>query len=250
MYHYGASSGFPSQTFNATNYWVDVVFTTSTGGSGDTTPPTVTGNAPAQGATGVAANSTVTATFSEAMDASTVNGTTVDLHDSAMALVTANVSYSATTRTATLTPAAALAAGATYTATVHGGTTDPRVKDSAGNALAADVSWSFTIASGTGGCTGANPIVVENCLTGNPPSEWDITGVGDTSIQGFATDISVNRGSTVSFKINTNATTYRFDIYRLGYYGGMGARKVATVTPSATPAADPARLPDRRRRPA
>ena len=73
-----------------TNYWVDVVFTTA-GGSGDTTPPTVTGNAPAQGATGVAANSTVTATFSEPMDASTVNATTVELRNAANALVTATV---------------------------------------------------------------------------------------------------------------------------------------------------------------
>ena len=29
----------------------------------------------------------------------------------------------------------------------------------------------------------------------------------------------------------TNATSYRLDIYRLGYYGGLGARRVATITP-------------------
>ena len=68
---------------------------------------------------------------------------------------------------------------------------------------------------------------------------------GDPSIQGFATDISVNRGQTVSFKVDTNATDYRFDIYRLGYYGGLGARKIATVTPSATlPQSQPACLND------
>ena len=78
-----------------------------------------------------------------------------------------------------------------------------------------------------------NPVVCENQQTGNPSSEWDIDGAGDSTIQGFATDISVNRGQTVSFKIDTDATTYRLDIYRMGYYGGMGARKVATVTPSA-----------------
>ena len=81
---------------------------------------------------------------------------------------------------------------------------------------------------------GANEIVVENCQTGSPRSEWDISGAGDTSIQGFATDISVNRGTTVSFKISTPATSYRIDIYRMGYYGGDGARKVATISPSAT----------------
>ena len=79
----------------------------------------------------------------------------------------------------------------------------------------------------------SNPIVVENAKPGNPSSEWDIDGAGDSSIQGFATDISVNKGETIRFKIKTNATNYRLDIYRLGYYGGLGARKVATVTPSA-----------------
>ena len=50
-----------------------------------------------------------------------------------------------------------------------------------------------------------NAIVAENCLPGNLPSEWDISGAGDSTIQGFATDISVNQGGTVSFKINTPA---------------------------------------------
>ena len=79
----------------------------------------------------------------------------------------------------------------------------------------------------------SNPIVVENAKPGNPPSQWDISGSGDASIQGFATDISVNRGGTIRFKIKTNATNYRLDIYRLGYYNGLGARLVATVSPSA-----------------
>jgi hypothetical protein len=78
----------------------------------------------------------------------------------------------------------------------------------------------------------SNPIVCENALAGNPASEWDVAGAGDATIQGFATDISVNHGQTISFKVKTQASQYRVDIYRLGYYGGMGARKVATVQPS------------------
>src|SRR5262250_1732357 len=90
-----------------------------------------------------------------------------------------------------------------------------------------------------------NAIVAENCLAGNPPSEWDVTGEGDQSIQGFATDISVNAGETISFKIDTDATNYRLDIYRLGYYGGFGARLVAVVQPSAPlPQTQPACLND------
>ena len=91
------------------------------------------------------------------------------------------------------------------------------------------------------GC-GSNPIVCENMLAGAPASEWDVPVAGDATIQGFATAISVNRGETVRFKIKTTATSYRLDIYRMGYYNGMGARKVATVNPSVGTAADAARL--------
>ena len=91
-------------------------------------------------------------------------------------------------------------------------------------------------AQGPGPCAPptSNPIVCENQLVGNPDSEWDISGAGDDTIQGFATDISVDQGRTISFKIDTDATSYRLDIYRMGYYDGMGARKVATVNPSVS----------------
>ncbi|PYR42224.1 MAG: hypothetical protein DMF93_06310, partial [Acidobacteria bacterium] len=81
----------------------------------------------------------------------------------------------------------------------------------------------------------ANLISAENALGGNLASEWDIAGSGDASIQGFATDISVNTGATVSFKINTDAS-FSIDVYRLGYYGGAGARKVATTNASSASA--------------
>jgi len=69
-------------------------------------------------------------------------------------------------------------------------------------------------------------------LPGNPVSAWYIDGAGSPNIRGFATDISVNVGQTVFFKIATNASAYRIDIYRLGYYQGNGARLVASVSPS------------------
>ena len=90
-----------------------------------------------------------------------------------------------------------------------------------------------------------NKIATENGLPGSPASEWDIAGAGDANIQGFATDISVNHGETVNFKIDTDSTDYRLDIYRMGYYGGMGARKIATIQPSAAlPQAQPACITD------
>ena len=79
----------------------------------------------------------------------------------------------------------------------------------------------------------ANAIEAENCQAGVPQSTWDVSGAGDATIQGFATDISVNRGGTIGFKVKTPAAAWRLDIYRMGYYGGSGARLVATVNPSA-----------------
>src|SRR2546422_1987725 len=88
-----------------------------------------------------------------------------------------------------------------------------------------------------------NAIVTENLLAGSPSSQWDVSGAGDQSIQGFATDISVNKGSTVLFKIDTDASAYRIDIYRLGYYRGNGARLVGTgVITAALPQNQPSPL--------
>jgi len=50
VYLYG-SGGFPNQTWNSSNYWVDAVFTITP--PGDTTPPTVTSRVPATAATNV-----------------------------------------------------------------------------------------------------------------------------------------------------------------------------------------------------
>ncbi len=110
----------------------------------DTTPPTVTSVGPQSGAVDIAGGAVVTAVFSEAMDPATVNGTTFELRDSGSNLVAATVSYDAGTQTATLTPSSPLANSSAYTALVRGGASDPRVKDVAGNALAADYSWGFT----------------------------------------------------------------------------------------------------------
>lgn len=101
----------------------------------------------------------------------------------------------------------------------------------------------------TFGCTPpmANDIACENSKPGNPSSEWDIGngGAGDLTIQGFATDISVNQGGTIFFKINTPAKNYTIKIYRIGYYQGNGARFIASVTPSATlPQSQPACISD------
>jgi len=102
--------------------------------------------------------------------------------------------------------------------------------------------WELDIPGLNAQC-GANATVCENLQAGAPSSEWDITGAGDTSLQGFATDISVNHGTTIGFKVDTTAQLFPIDIYRLGYYGGMGARKVASL-PGMTGRSQPACLKD------
>jgi len=111
---------------------------------GDTTPPTVVSRSPASGATGVAVDTMVTATFSEAMNASTITTSSFTLRRG-MTSVSGSVSYNAGTYTATFNPTADLAYDTTYTASLSTAMTD-----AAGNPLAAASSWSFTTGSPPG----------------------------------------------------------------------------------------------------
>jgi hypothetical protein len=70
----------------------------------------------------------------------------------------------------------------------------------------------------------SNPIVCENSKRGTDPEVWDIAGAGDPSIQGFSTDISVNVGARIDFKIDTDAPEYTIDIYRTGWYQDRALR--------------------------
>jgi glucose/arabinose dehydrogenase len=133
VYIYGSSGGFPTKTYLATNYWVDVVF------GNQPSPPTVSGETPAPGATGVSTNTpNITATFSEPVTSGTISFV---LKDPSQNLVPASLSYNASTKTATLTPNAPLLVSTTYTATVSG------AQDAAGNAMTGPFSWSFTTGS-------------------------------------------------------------------------------------------------------
>ena len=111
-------------------------------------------------------------------------------------------------------------------------------------AVAAGVSTAAAAVSDPCG-PGSNPIVCENSKAGTDPSVWDISGAGDADIQGFATQMSVNPGQPVGFKIDTDASAYDITIYRTGWYGGLGAREIAHIAPSAAlPQIQPACITD------
>jgi len=115
---------------------LDYVWTFTTGAAPDIIPPIVVSTVPANLATLVALNTLVSATFSEAMKASTISAATFTVKQGVTA-VTGVVTY--TGNTATFTPAADLLPGRVYTATITTG-----AQDLAGNALAANYVWTFT----------------------------------------------------------------------------------------------------------
>ena len=159
LYIYASAPGFPNLTYNKQNYFVDVVL--STGNLTDETPPTVISTNPADNASGVSANTSITAVFSESLNASFVNGTNVFLRNGANA-VSATVSYTAGSQNVVLTPSVPLAGETLYTVTLKGGTNG--LRDIAGNVLANDYTWSFTTATAP---VATPPIVVSTTPAAN-----------------------------------------------------------------------------------
>jgi len=118
------------------------------------TAPTVQSTSPSNGSTGVPRNASVTATFSQEMDPTSISSSTLQLYQEQWRRVKkkgmqrqwvpvrASVSHDADAMSATLAPSSDLAANANHLAVVTTG-----AKDKAGNALAQNYSWTFTTGS-------------------------------------------------------------------------------------------------------
>jgi len=111
----------------------------------DTEAPTVIATFPTANATGVAPTTNVTATFSEAMDPSSINSQTFKLfRKGSTTKIAAQVSYpdpDSPSYTAKLDPKDPLRSGRTYKAVVTTGAKD----DPAGDHLAQQYKWFFTV---------------------------------------------------------------------------------------------------------
>lgn len=114
----------------------DYTWNFTTGGIPDLTKPTVALTDPLNNATGVLLNKVIVVTFSKSMDPPTLNYLTYTLNQGTTS-VAGTVTYTGTT--ASFTPASNLAYSQNYTGTVKTG-----AKDLAGNALAANYTFSFT----------------------------------------------------------------------------------------------------------
>ncbi|MEU9350516.1 DUF4082 domain-containing protein [Streptomyces griseoloalbus] len=104
-------------------------------------------------------------------------------------------------------------------------------------AVAAALIWAVLPQSGPAQAVsdpcgaGSNPIVCENSKAGSPTSEWFAPNAyGD--IKGFSGKESVQAGDTVQFRIQS-PVPYRVEVYRLGWYGGDGARLMSTAAQAA-----------------
>ncbi len=161
------------------------------GSTPDTTAPTVSSTVPADAATGIALNANITATFSEAMDASTITTATFTLKQGTT-VVSGAVTYVGTT--ATFNPTSDLVASTIYTAAITTG-----VKDLAGNALAVAKTWSFT--TGTTADTTAPTVsstVPSNAATG--------VAIGGNIAVTFSEAMNPSTVTTATFTLKQGAT--------------------------------------------
>src|SRR4051812_11678333 len=224
-------------TDTSTNAFAGASWTFTTAAPADTTPPTVTATSPADGATGVAVDANVTATFSEPVKA--VNGTNFKLRNTATnTVVGATVTYDATSLTGTLNPGASLAAGTQYTATLTGGAT--AIRDNANNPLATR-SWTFTTAgTASGGDTTPPTVTATTPASGatGVSRTADITATFSEAVRAVnGTNFTLRKTSTgtkVSATVSYDATTH---VGTLNPGVTLAANTTYTVTLTGGPAA-------------
>ena len=168
----------------------DHVWTFTTAATTDTTAPTIVSLGPIDGSAGNCLTKTVTATFSEAMDPTTITASSFVVTTGGLA-VAGTVSYDTAARIATFVPGAAagFASNAAFVATVTAAVTDL-----AGNHLAADKVWGFN--TGALSCTGGVAL-------GGAASFGAFGGGAGVTNQGVNTVVNGNLGSTAACTLIT-----------------------------------------------
>jgi hypothetical protein len=184
------------------------------------TLPTVVSVGPPNGTTAACGTTVVNATFSEAMNASTINSSTFTLAGPNGAPVSGQVSYSSANKVATLTLPAALAQNTTYTATITTG-----AKDSYGNGLAANYVWSFITAT----CAPPPPVpVLPTVISVGPPNGSNTACASTIVTAAFSEAMKASTINSSTFTLvgpNSAAVT--------GQVTYNSANNIATFTPSA-----------------
>ncbi|MFZ3109605.1 MAG: ice-binding family protein, partial [Rectinemataceae bacterium] len=146
------------------------------GEEADVTAPTVSLTSPLDAAMGVTRSGNITATFNEAMSATTLTDASFTLAAGATA-VAGIVSMDSGSTVATFDPTVDLVSNTLYTATI---TTN--AQDAAGNALAADYVWTFT--TGTVVVLGPAPVLLGTSGNYVILAKTAVSTTGTTSITG------------------------------------------------------------------
>ncbi len=82
------------------------------------------------------------------------------------------------------------------------------------------------------GVSGGTQITLENKLPGT--RAWQIRRTAlNHEIEGYASAVSVKAGDTISLAVNSQGASFSYQVFRMGYYGGMGGRLVAQHGPVA-----------------
>ncbi|NCN43970.1 MAG: hypothetical protein COZ36_10305 [Piscirickettsiaceae bacterium CG_4_10_14_3_um_filter_44_349] len=151
-------------------------FTSGAATAVDTTAPTKVSTYPVDTATDVPINRNVTATFNEALDPATVSSSSFTLKQGTTA-ISGTVSYS--NKVATFDPTNDLAASTTYTATISTTATDL-----VGNALAANLVWTFTTGATANVAKGPAPVNLRTAGDFVILTKTGITNVHTSAITG------------------------------------------------------------------
>lgn len=73
--------------------------------------------------------------------------------------------------------------------------------------------------------TSGNVILRENQHIGT--SHWQLSHpAANREIEGYASHTSVDRGKTIDFFVNTDAPSVHLEVFRMGWYQGLGARRM------------------------
>lgn len=70
----------------------------------------------------------------------------------------------------------------------------------------------------------ANPVQAENNCPGTASWRADRPFGPEHAIEGFTAPVSIQIGETLKIYVSTTAPTYTFEIYRMGWYNGLGGR--------------------------
>ena len=87
----------------------------------------------------------------------------------------------------------------------------------------------FGLAGGSPAAPPLNAIQIENAKPGTPGWDDFASVAQQDAISGFGSKISVNHGDSLDLYVTTTAPSFTIDIYRMGWYGGVGARRVAQL---------------------